>query len=70
MLRLFWGLVADLPAFPTLAGRDGLASDCQHSHAIAVTQALRRTDDRPDQSPALALVQSAVFTAKQRGVTL
>ena len=28
----FW---RNLPAFTTLAGRDGLASDCQHSHLVA-----------------------------------
>lgn len=34
--------VSSLPAFPTLAGRDGLAPDCQHRHVSA---------DRQEQLP-------------------
>jgi hypothetical protein len=30
----FPAICRNLPASPTLAGRDGLASDCQHSHAF------------------------------------
>jgi hypothetical protein len=32
----------NLPAFPNFAGRDGLASDCQHSHLVTGISALRR----------------------------
>ena len=35
----FW---RNLPAIPSLAGRDGLASDCQHSHLVAGFLALCR----------------------------